>query len=856
MTKKRIEWIDIYKAILIFLVVLGHSHNLQFMPYIYAFHMAGFFYISGYTSDYKKYSLVEYIKKKFKALMIPFFVINISAYLLQYIMSVFGIYKYFYTTTFSFDSVINVFKYFWSSDLGGATWFLVVLFLASITEKLIYDLVFSNSKSAKSKLLIKQLVISIMLLIGGYYLFYSDTDFTISYYLDLVPMALFFINLGYFIRNYEFKLNKVEKVMGYIIAILIYIWYTTIDYTHIEWPVRNFPNIIIMISASLSGIIVLYLITKIVLLVSKKLNINVKWLEYIGQHSLAILALHFLALRIIFVMLYVIGYVDSSQLSHLTPIYNNFFVTLITAIIATALSLLIEVLIILGIDHLKKLVNVIKKNFNLNASLMLIILVLIFNVWALTSKNFFVFDDYNNLATLPFSKFSDIISILPTDVYCSRSGGWVVVKILLNIFGINYKGHILSMLLIHALNAILLYFFCQNLLENNKNKKVISFIASLIFALYPVSTFASFWEAGMFDLFGFTLCLICMNIFILIDNIEENKSIKKVCLSIVLIITYYISLRTKEMFIGLPVGLFVYSFIRYHQKEGKSFNLSMYKQTDFIKKFLKKNIYLIITIVLMFSYFAYSRYLNSLSTITHDINDAYYYTFNPVILLKNLFIYIYAFFNTNSLVYGNVTDIIKFSGQYKVAILILIFIILYITFKRSLKKDFTYLISIGLFLILILPVLPMPNMHHVLYLYAPSAFLAIIISESCYSILNKAINSDLAIIALTIFILLLINHTDGIINFRNYWINTAYQDKQTYKYLTKISDDYSKKVKKVYVINVPDGYTSFTNGPGYIIQSAFNNNKIKIYINKKDYDLSDEKTLVIDYNNTKYRILK
>ena len=70
------------------------------------------------------------------------------------------------------------------------------------------------------------------------------------------------------------------------------------------------------------------------------------------------------------------------------------------------------------------------------------------------------------------------------------------------------------------------------------------------------------------------------------------------------------------------------------------------------------------------------------------------------------------------------------------------------------------------------------------------------------------------------------------------------------------SKKYKDKVAKVYVINVPEGYTSFTNGPGFIINSTFNNQKIKVYINKEDYDLNDEKILVIDYNKTNYKVLK
>lgn len=44
MEKKRIEWVDIYKALGIILVVVGHATG-AFNNYIYQFHMAAFLLI-------------------------------------------------------------------------------------------------------------------------------------------------------------------------------------------------------------------------------------------------------------------------------------------------------------------------------------------------------------------------------------------------------------------------------------------------------------------------------------------------------------------------------------------------------------------------------------------------------------------------------------------------------------------------------------------------------------------------------------------------------------------------------------------------------------------------------------------
>lgn len=51
--RERIVWVDWMKAILILLVVLGHSGSL-FAPMLYLFHIPAFFFISGYLCNYDK----------------------------------------------------------------------------------------------------------------------------------------------------------------------------------------------------------------------------------------------------------------------------------------------------------------------------------------------------------------------------------------------------------------------------------------------------------------------------------------------------------------------------------------------------------------------------------------------------------------------------------------------------------------------------------------------------------------------------------------------------------------------------------------------------------------------------------
>ena len=62
MDKKRIEWVDIFKALAIILVVVGHSTG-KFNAYIYQFHVAAFFFISGWVA---KMDVVSFGKEVYK----------------------------------------------------------------------------------------------------------------------------------------------------------------------------------------------------------------------------------------------------------------------------------------------------------------------------------------------------------------------------------------------------------------------------------------------------------------------------------------------------------------------------------------------------------------------------------------------------------------------------------------------------------------------------------------------------------------------------------------------------------------------------------------------------------------------
>lgn len=83
----------------ILLVVLGHSgENIPYLSkWIYSFHMPLFIFISGYLLDYTskngidKINLFNFINKKIKRLLIPYFVISSLAYVPKYLLGKFAL---------------------------------------------------------------------------------------------------------------------------------------------------------------------------------------------------------------------------------------------------------------------------------------------------------------------------------------------------------------------------------------------------------------------------------------------------------------------------------------------------------------------------------------------------------------------------------------------------------------------------------------------------------------------------------------------------------------------------------------------------------------------------------------------
>lgn len=74
----RIEYVDIFRAFGIILMVMGHiGFGEKFDLFIHAFHMPMFFFISGFLFKNDSLPFVIFLRKKAKSLLLPYFVFQL-----------------------------------------------------------------------------------------------------------------------------------------------------------------------------------------------------------------------------------------------------------------------------------------------------------------------------------------------------------------------------------------------------------------------------------------------------------------------------------------------------------------------------------------------------------------------------------------------------------------------------------------------------------------------------------------------------------------------------------------------------------------------------------------------------------
>ena len=281
--------INILKALAIMLVVSGHL-EFSLIPLFppYSFQLALFFFISGMLFN-DKYGFIQYTKKRFKSLLVPYFLYALF-YLCLTILITPVVKKFWGLPVTLKNELLMPFLTGHQLDLISPLWFVPQLFISLIA------FYFFNKLKIQSKYKIIFLFIFALLAI-------QLEPLSKNLYILLCQRTVFsllFIYLGYLYKKSSdnFKEKLLSNRNFFIVIILqSLLWLTNKDYTPLDgiglsyilvWG--DFDNWIVPILTSLSGIWVsLFIIENIYDKVK-----NCTFLHKIGENTYHIMANHLL----------------------------------------------------------------------------------------------------------------------------------------------------------------------------------------------------------------------------------------------------------------------------------------------------------------------------------------------------------------------------------------------------------------------------------------------------------------------------------------------------------------------------------------------------------------------------------
>lgn len=341
--KRNLE-IDILRGIGIIIVVALHVGlpSIFWSNFFGAFHMAIFIFCSGYCFNAKSLQCnpLKYCLKKVKTLYVPYVLFNtvlilLTNFFIKYniytdnqeflaaqigIANFFGLkYKMDLSTTLKEIGFILLFGKKGEPQLAGATWFLRVLFVITVTFYVIQYLIkrlFKEKYEAAARWI--QMSISAIFLLVGWQGHVQGWE---NKYLLFSCCSIYFIYVAGWLLAQTDIFQKMDNIYIAILTIIIcfLILKVVTPEALIGINANTYSSVAHLIIASLAGVVLFFVIS----IQIKKIKILKNIFSELGKESLYIMMFHFLALKI--VTLFQVIYYDypSYYLAAFPVLYPN-----------------------------------------------------------------------------------------------------------------------------------------------------------------------------------------------------------------------------------------------------------------------------------------------------------------------------------------------------------------------------------------------------------------------------------------------------------------------------------------------------------------------------------------------------
>lgn len=310
MAIKRIEYIDIAKAIAIFLVILGHVINgTIYKTIIYSFHMPLFFILSGINLNVPtvgnfKSLIKRVLTKKIHTLMIPYF-------LWALIYSELNVKNLFYIGYGSWQTL-------GLAQSLSSLWFLPVLFVSFFVS---YVMLFILNKLCNKTIVAHSITCVILFLLGS---FMPNFEYGYLWGINIAFMGASFLCFGYIMKQFmEYLQNKNISFSFVIITLMVAILIVSIfkgsqGIGYVRMSDGRYGNIFYFLINALLGSNLIILCSNLL----GRIEIQKKITIYIGCNTLGIFLVH--------------KFIIQSSINLFTKLgfaYNNIFDAIIISLI-------------------------------------------------------------------------------------------------------------------------------------------------------------------------------------------------------------------------------------------------------------------------------------------------------------------------------------------------------------------------------------------------------------------------------------------------------------------------------------------------------------------------------------------
>ncbi|MDO5444906.1 MAG: acyltransferase family protein [Eubacteriales bacterium] len=289
-TKKRIEYLDIAKAIAIFLVVVGHVAQAYDAPYwrvaIYSFHMPLFFIVSGITTSrhikvekyYSGKAWWTFIKKNIFALLIP--------YLIWALIFM----------PFDFAKLPGIFYGSWDmlNTIGTnvALWYLPALFLA----RLEMNGILAVSARLKLPRRIFALICAVLAFVIAFVIPYPKIGYPLGFAHSLIGLG--FMLIGYACKDILDAVSKkaiwIQLIIMAAALALFFFGTTREDIQLVTMFSFQFGNKFWFFWNALSGTLAVFMLSSVLSSVRRQVGEGkiYRFIVWLGQNTIGIYLLH------------------------------------------------------------------------------------------------------------------------------------------------------------------------------------------------------------------------------------------------------------------------------------------------------------------------------------------------------------------------------------------------------------------------------------------------------------------------------------------------------------------------------------------------------------------------------------